>query len=201
MQIPKYLQNYINGKLQKPIDNQYIDNVNPAIGEVYSQIPLSNHKDLEKAVQSAKEAFPFWSNAGIKYRSEILIKLAQLIKENEDFLAQAESLDNGKPIKLAKAVDIPRAYDNIHFFATAIEHFASEAHHMENTAINYTLRRPIGVVGCISPWNLPLYLFTWKIAPALASGNCVIAKPSEVTPLTAYLFPNYVLKPAYPKVF
>ncbi|MCB9227062.1 MAG: aldehyde dehydrogenase [Chitinophagales bacterium] len=199
MQIPKYLQNYINGKLQKPIDNQYIDNVNPAIGEVYSQIPLSNHKDLEKAVQSAKEAFPFWSNAGIKYRSEILIKLAQLIKENEDFLAQAESLDNGKPIKLAKAVDIPRAYDNIHFFATAIEHFASEAHHMENTAINYTLRRPIGVVGCISPWNLPLYLFTWKIAPALASGNCVIAKPSEVTPLTAYLFSELCIKAGLPK--
>lgn len=199
MQLPKYLQNYINGELVKPIDEQYIDNINPAKGEVYSKIPLSNNKDLEKAVASAKEAFPIWSNAGIKYRSKVLLKLAQLIKENEDFLAQAESIDNGKPLTLAKAVDIPRAHDNIHFFATAIEHFASEAHHMEGTAINYTLRRPIGVVGCISPWNLPLYLFTWKIAPALASGNCVIAKPSEVTPMTAYLFSELCIEAGLPK--
>lgn len=199
MQLPKYLKNYINGELVKPTDEQYIDNINPANGTIYSQIPLSNHKDLEKAVESAKTAFPFWSNAGIKYRSEVLLKLAHLIKENEDFLALAESLDNGKPFKLAKTVDIPRAHDNIHFFATAIEHFASEAHHMEGTAINYTLRRPIGVVGCISPWNLPLYLFTWKIAPALASGNCVIAKPSEVTPLTAYLFSELCIQAGLPK--
>jgi aminomuconate-semialdehyde/2-hydroxymuconate-6-semialdehyde dehydrogenase len=96
-------------------------------------------------------------------------------------------MDNGKPVKLATHVDIPRAVSNLKFFATAIQHYASESHYMEGLGVNYTLRKPIGIVGCISPWNLPLYLFTWKIAPALAAGNCVIAKPSEVTPMTAYM--------------
>jgi aminomuconate-semialdehyde/2-hydroxymuconate-6-semialdehyde dehydrogenase len=104
-----------------------------------------------------------------------------------DAFVKAESRDNGKPEKLAAHVDIPRAISNFHFFATAIEHFASESHYMEQVGINFTTRRPIGIVGCISPWNLPLYLFSWKIAPALAAGNCVIAKPSEITPYTAFL--------------
>lgn len=180
--------NYINGQFQSAKSGQTIDNVNPAIGKVYATIPRSNSIDVENAVQAAKKAFPIWSNIGHQKRSAILLKIAALIHERKDELALAESIDNGKPLSLANLIDIPRAHDNIHFFATAIEHFASEAHFMEKTAINYTLRRPIGVVGCISPWNLPLYLFTWKIAPAIAAGNCVVAKPSEVTPMTAYLF-------------
>jgi aminomuconate-semialdehyde/2-hydroxymuconate-6-semialdehyde dehydrogenase len=110
-----------------------------------------------------------------------------LIDENMEALALAETNDNGKPLWLSKQVDIPRASANFRFFATGLMHFAAESHSMEDKSINYTLRQPIGVVGCISPWNLPLYLFTWKIAPALAAGNCVIAKPSEVTPVTAFL--------------
>ena len=110
-----------------------------------------------------------------------------MIDENLEALALAETNDNGKPLWLSKSVDIPRASANFRFFATGIMHFASESHNMEDKAVNYTLRQPIGIVGCISPWNLPLYLFTWKIAPALAAGNCVIAKPSEVTPVTAFL--------------
>jgi aminomuconate-semialdehyde/2-hydroxymuconate-6-semialdehyde dehydrogenase len=142
---------------------------------------------VEAAVQTAKNAFPAWSVTPVEERFKILNRIAEIIDENLDELALAETHDNGKPLWLSKKVDIPRASANFRFFATGIMHFASESHHMEDKAINYTLRQPIGIVGCISPWNLPLYLFTWKIAPALAAGNCVLAKPSEVTPVTAFL--------------
>ena len=190
--------NYIGGKLVEPLSNQYIDNYQPATGAVYSLIPDSDEKDVELAVEAAKNAFFSWSNTPASERSAIMIKIADLIAANLDSLAEAESKDNGKPISLAKAVDIPRAESNIRFFATAIMHFASEAHIMENKAINYTNRKPIGVVGCISPWNLPLYLFTWKIAPAIAAGNCVIAKPSEITPYTAFLFSKICIEAGLP---
>ena len=180
--------NYINGEFIEPVDKGWINNVDPSIGKVYSLIPDSKDKDVEQAVQAAELAFDNWSNSSIDYRSKVLTNIAKLILKNIDELARAESIDNGKPLSLAKKIDIPRAAKNMAFFASAIKHDSAESHQMNNVAINYTLRKPIGVVGCISPWNLPLYLFTWKIAPALAAGNTVIAKPSEVTPMTAYLF-------------
>ena len=183
----KYIKNYINGELVAPFSNQHIDNVDPSRGIVYSQIPDSTSEDVEKAVIAAEKAFPIWSNTPKDERSAILIKIADIIESRLVAFAEAESLDNGKPVSLASHVDIPRAVSNLKFFATAIQHFAAESHYMEGMGVNYTTRKPIGVVGCISPWNLPLYLFTWKIAPALASGNCVIAKPSEVTPMTAFM--------------
>ncbi len=192
------IENYIDGELMPPLNNQYLDNYEPATGKVYSFIPDSASDDIELAVAAAKRAFPLWSTMGIQERSKILLKISSLIENHLTAFAEAESIDNGKPLKLASTVDIPRAVDNFHFFATAIEHFASESHFMENTAINYTLRRPIGIVGCISPWNLPLYLFTWKIAPALAAGNCVIAKPSEITPMTAYLLSKICIEAGLP---
>lgn len=181
------LANFINGKYLAPTDGQYIPNFEPATGLIYSEIPDSTAADVELAVTAAQEAFPIWSRMTGEKRGEILMKLSKGIEARMDEFVAAESRDNGKPVSLAAHVDIPRAVSNFHFFATAIEHFASEAHYMEGEGINYTTRKPIGVVGCISPWNLPLYLFSWKIAPALAAGNCVIAKPSEVTPYTAYL--------------
>ncbi len=180
--------NYINGEFIESVDKGWINNVDPSIGKVYSLIPDSKDKDVEQAVQAAELAFDNWSNSSIDYRSKVLTNIAKLILKNIDDLARAESIDNGKPLSLAKKIDIPRAAKNIAFFASAIKHDSADSHQMNNVAINYTLRKPIGVVGCISPWNLPLYLFTWKIAPALAAGNTVIAKPSEVTPMTAYLF-------------
>ena len=182
------IQNYINGQFVNPIHNEWLNNYNPAKGEVYSQIPNSTIEDVEMAYKSAKSAFKKWSLTSLEERSRILIKISELLEENLQQFAEAESLDNGKPIWLAKAVDIPRAASNFRFFANAITQFASESHEsVGHNAINYTLRQPIGVVGCISPWNLPLYLFSWKIAPAIAAGNCVVAKPSEVTPMTAFL--------------
>ena len=183
----KKLQNYINGKFEPPVSGAYIDNIDPSKGTVYSLIPDSGPQDIGHAVEAAKAAFPIWSGMSLNERSEILVRFSKGIEERMDEFVAAESMDNGKPVSLARQVDIPRAVSNLSFFATAILHFASESHYMEGMGINYTTRKPIGVVGCISPWNLPLYLFTWKIAPALATGNCVIAKPSEITPYTAYL--------------
>jgi len=181
------LKNYIDGGFHAPLQGKYLDNFEPATGKVYAQIPDSDETDLETAVLAAEKAFPLWANLPLNERSAILLKLAKGIEDRMDAFVKAESRDNGKPEKLAAHVDIPRAISNFHFFATAIEHFASESHYMEQVGINFTTRRPIGIVGCISPWNLPLYLFSWKIAPALAAGNCVIAKPSEITPYTAFL--------------
>jgi len=193
------IANYINGALVEPNAKSYLDNINPATGKVYSLCPDSDETDVELAYQAANAAFAEWSNMSSEGRSKILLKLAALMEENIEQLAIAESIDQGKPVWLAKLGEIPRAVQNIHFFATAIEHYASESHSMGSHAINYTLRTPIGVVGCISPWNLPLYLFTWKIAPALAAGNCVVAKPSEVTPMTAYLFSELCIQAGMPK--
>ena len=179
--------NYIGGQFLEPLNGQWLDNVDPSRGKVYSEIPDSGKGDIELAVQAATKAFPVWSSISAMERSAIMLKVSELINERLPELAAAESLDNGKPVKLAQTVDIPRARDNFAFFATAILHEDSHFHDMGTRGFNYTLRQPIGVVGCISPWNLPLYLFTWKIAPALAAGNCVIAKPSEVTPMTAFL--------------
>lgn len=192
------LLNYINGRFAEPQSGKWFDNTDPATQTVYSQIPDSDSRDVDAAVAAAEEAFKTWSVMPVKKRSDILLRLVSLIDANLDQLAEAESLDNGKPVWLAKQVDIPRASANFHFYATAALHLNSETHAMENTAINYTLRQPIGVAGCISPWNLPLYLFTWKIAPALASGNCVVAKPSEITPVTAHLLSELCIKAGLP---
>ena len=194
------IKNYINGQFVNPVSNNWLDNYCPANGKVYGQIPNSSKEDVDMAYKSAKNAFKSWSNTSFEERSSIMLRIATLIEDKLDDLAIAESIDNGKPIWLAQAVDIPRAYSNFRFFANAITQFASESHEsVGQDAINYTLRQPIGVVGCISPWNLPLYLFTWKIAPALASGNCVIAKPSEVTPMTAYLLGEICNEAGLPK--
>jgi aminomuconate-semialdehyde/2-hydroxymuconate-6-semialdehyde dehydrogenase len=181
------LKNFIGGEYIEPTKGEYIDNYEPATGEVYCQIPNSTEEDVLKAVEAAEKAYPIWSGMSTEERSKIMVRLSEGIERRMDEFVAAESRDNGKPLSLAAHVDIPRAVSNFHFFATAITHFAAESHHMQGVGVNYTLRKPIGIVGCISPWNLPLYLFSWKIAPALAAGNCVIAKPSEVTPYTAYL--------------
>ncbi|MEO0627276.1 MAG: aldehyde dehydrogenase [Bacteroidota bacterium] len=191
------VKNYINGELVAPLSGQYLDLYEPATGAVYSQVADSGEADVESAFESAQAAFSSWSESSSSDRSKVLSRIADLIDENLDMLAEAEARDNGKPFWLAKQVDIPRASSNFRFFAHAATQFASESHAMPS-AINYTLRKPLGVVGAISPWNLPLYLFSWKIAPALAVGNTVIAKPSEVTPMTAYLLSKICMEAGLP---
>lgn len=180
------LANFIDGRQVPPESGAYLDNIEPAVGTVCSHVPDSDAADVRRAVEAARRAFPQWSSMPAGDRSQVLLELAGLIEDNLEELARTESIDTGKPITLARTVDIPRAVANFRFFATAILHLESQAHFTDGRAINYTLRQPAGVAGCIAPWNLPLYLFTWKIAPALASGCTVVGKPSEVTPMTAF---------------
>jgi aminomuconate-semialdehyde/2-hydroxymuconate-6-semialdehyde dehydrogenase len=193
------VKNYINGKLVEAVSGQFFDNYDPSEGTPYDITPDSDERDIELAVKAGEKAFPLWSNTPVEERSSIMMKIASLIQRDIGEFARAECVDNGKPLSLAKTVDIPRAIKNFEFFASAIHGFSSESHQMENTAINYTLRSPIGVVGAISPWNLPLYLFTWKIVPALITGNCIVAKPSEITPVTAYLLSEMCIEAGLPK--
>lgn len=193
------IKNYINGELLEPVSEKYFDNFDPAIGEAYGIVPDSDERDVELAVAAAEAAFPAWAATPPDERSRIMFKIAELIKRDLAEFARAECIDNGKPLTLAKTVDIPRAIKNFEFFASAIHGFASESHNIEGEAVNYTLRNPIGIVGAISPWNLPLYLFTWKIAPALITGNCVIAKPSEITPMTAFLLSEACIEAGLPE--
>lgn len=179
------LANLIGGHLRAPRDGTFLDVYEPATGHIFAQCPASSTHDVEDAVAAAKSAAPTWAATSTDERARLLMRLADLIEAEVDSLARLESRDNGKPVALARSVDIPRAVANLRFFAAAITQWSAESHAMAQLAINYTLRQPLGVVACISPWNLPLYLFTWKIAPALATGNTVIAKPSEITPCTA----------------
>lgn len=190
--------NLINGVLQSALGGEWLDNVEPATGAVYGRIARSSADDVEAAVTAARAAFPEWRAWSPAERRAVLHRLADKVAENAALLAEAEARDNGKPVSLATAVDIPRAEQNLRFYASAAEQFASESHTMGDGTVNYTLRKPLGVVGCISPWNLPLYLFTWKIAPALASGNCVVAKPSEVTPMTTFLLGKWAKEVGLP---
>ncbi len=190
--------NYIGGKLTEPASGKFLDNYNPSEGKVYSLVSDSDERDVSEAVKAAKDAFPLWSKMATEERTKILLRIADLIDRDLEKLALAESIDNGKTVKLEKAVDIYRASANIKFYAMGAMHFASEAHVNDGDSVNYTTRMPIGVVGCISPWNLPLYLFTWKIAPALAAGCTVIAKPSELTPMTAFLFSKLCIEAGLP---
>jgi aminomuconate-semialdehyde/2-hydroxymuconate-6-semialdehyde dehydrogenase len=181
------IQNFINGQFIEPVGGRYLDNIEPATGKPYSQVADSDARDVDLAVAAAEKAFPGWSQTSAAERSRILLRIADLIERDLDNLARAESIDTGKPLSLARTLDIPRAASNFRFFATAILHTESEAHITDGVAFNYTLRQPRGIAGLISPWNLPLYLLSWKIAPAIAVGNTAIAKPSELTPTTAYL--------------
>ena len=181
------IKNFVNGEYVEPQSGRYMDNYNPSTGEVYSQQPDSDEVDVAFAIQAAQKSFASWSSLPGAERSQILMRVADIIEERADELAEAESRDQGKPLWLAKKADLPRAVLNFRFFASKILHHQEMSTDMDGAAINYSLRQPLGVAGLISPWNLPLYLLTWKIAPALAVGNTVVCKPSEVTPMTAYL--------------
>ena len=186
------LANLIDGRLQAPANGRYLDVYEPATAALFAYCPDSDAADVAAAVAAAQRAAPGWATTPVEQRAQLLQRLADLIEARLDEFAALESRDSGKPVQLARSLDIPRAVANLRYFAAAIMTWSSEAHATEigatdSAALNYTLRQPLGVVGCISPWNLPLYLFSWKIAPALAAGNTVVAKPSEITPCSAAL--------------
>jgi aminomuconate-semialdehyde/2-hydroxymuconate-6-semialdehyde dehydrogenase len=191
------LSHYINGRAGAPAGDRWLDVFEPATGLKYAECPAGDSSDIDSAVAAARAAFPLWSTLAASERGRWLYRLADALEARLEEFAQAESRDAGKPLALARDVEIPRAVSNLRFFAAAASQFASESHQGE-AGLNITLRQPLGVAGCISPWNLPLYLFTWKIAPALAAGNCVIGKPSEVTPLTAWMLGELAAEIGFP---
>jgi aminomuconate-semialdehyde/2-hydroxymuconate-6-semialdehyde dehydrogenase len=196
------IDNCIDGEIVAPASGEYLDNCEPATSQVYSVTADSDERDVRNAVRAAKFAFPSWSMTPAEERFEIMMRIVSLIERDIDALALAESIDNGKTVSIAKRLDIPRAASNFRFYATAAMHLANESHETTQAggiaALNYTLRQPLGVVGCISPWNLPLYLFTWKVAPAIAAGCTVVAKPSEVTPMTAFILSKLCIEAGLP---
>ena len=189
---------WIDGAPSDPANGRWRDVFDPATGTPFAQVADGDADDVERAVEAARRAFPAWSALPTFERARWLERLADALEAALDDIAHAESRDGGKPLRLARAIEIPRAVSNLRFFAHAATQFASESHHGQ-AGLNYTLRQPLGVVGTISPWNLPLYLFTWKIAPALAAGNTVVAKPSEVTPHTATLLGDIAARIGFPK--
>ncbi|HEY9131740.1 MAG TPA: aldehyde dehydrogenase [Dyella sp.] len=192
------LANLIDGRLEPPRDGHWLDVYEPATGAVFAQCPDSTADDVAAAIAAARRAAPGWAATPADMRSRLLHRLADLVEARLDDFAALESCDSGKPVALARSLDIPRAVSNLRYFAAAVVPWSSQSHAMELGAINYTLRHPLGVVACISPWNLPLYLFTWKIAPALAAGNAVVAKPSEITPCTAALLGELSIEAGFP---
>ncbi|MGC6509328.1 MAG: aldehyde dehydrogenase [Myxococcota bacterium] len=192
------LFNMIGGEQMMPREMRFLENINPATGQRISHIPRSGLSDVDEAVGAAQVAFQVWSKMAPNARADILDKVANRIEERQEEFALAESRDNGKPISLARQVDIPRAIANFRFFAGAVRHDSTGCHMMAD-ALNYTIRKPLGVVGLITPWNLPLYLLSWKAAPALAMGNVVVAKPSEMTPTTASLLAEVFTEVGAPK--
>ena len=192
------IQNYISGKYVDPQSNSKLELHEPATGIVYGQLIDSNSEDVQEAVSSAKNAFPSWSALSLVDRSNYLMAIAEEINNQADNFSKFESRDTGKPLSLARSLDIPRAISNFKFFAEHAKDFKFEWDLISDVSINHVSRSPLGVVCCISPWNLPLYLFTWKIAPALVTGNTVVAKPSEVTPYTAYLLGDVCSKVGLP---
>ncbi len=190
--------NFINGQLVEPAAGEFMENMEPATGQVYGKIPNSDAVDVQAAVEAAKAAWPAWKKTTPQMRAAMLNKLADLMEARQDEFIRAEVVDNGKPVSLAGRVDVPRGIANLRAFAQAACEFGGETFEKE-TSSSYTLRPPIGIVSVISPWNLPLLLFTWKLAPALAAGNCVIAKPSEVTPMTAFMLSELLNEAGFPK--
>jgi aminomuconate-semialdehyde/2-hydroxymuconate-6-semialdehyde dehydrogenase len=189
--------NFVNGALIEPVSGKYFETFEPATGKAYAFVPDSDEKDLDIAIAGAKEAWPAWRDLSSENRAALLNNLADLLEQNAEEFARAEAIDNGKPLLLTRNIDIPRSIANLRAFADAAIKFNGDNFEKDDSK-TYTLRQPIGVVATISPWNFPLMLFTWKFAPALASGNCVIAKPSEVTPMTAYLLSRLVNEAGFP---
>lgn len=177
---------FIDGRYMPSLDGRQFNNINPATNEVIGTVAEGGKEEIDLAVQAARKALNGpWKTITAHDRAAILRKIGDLILERKDELARLESLDTGKPLWLSSSVDIPRAAYNFHFFADYLRSLGTEAYEMDNVALNYSLRRPVGVVGLINPWNLPLLLMTWKLAPCLAAGNTAIMKPAELTPLTA----------------
>lgn len=175
-------ENFIGGRWTAPLKGEYFDNVSPIDGKVFTQAARSYKEDVDLAVEAAHKAFPAWSTSSVASRSNLLLKIADIMEQNLDYLAAVETVDNGKPIRETRAADLPLCIDHFRYFAGVIRSEEGTISEHDATTVSINLHEPIGVVGQIIPWNFPLLMATWKIAPALAAGCCVVVKPAEQTP-------------------
>jgi aminomuconate-semialdehyde/2-hydroxymuconate-6-semialdehyde dehydrogenase len=194
---PSRLSNFINGAWVPPQDGAYLPNLNPATNQLLCEIPASKKADIDAAVKAARAALPAWKALSYEARAEMLDKVADGITRRLEAMARLESEDSGKPLSLARRIDVPRAVSNFRFFAGAVRHDETQCTTMGD-AMNYSRRSPVGVAGLITPWNLPIYLLSWKVAPALAMGNTVVAKPSEITPRSASMLAEIIAEAGVP---
>lgn len=178
---PRY-ENYIGGEWVAPSSGEYFDNISPIDGKAFTQAARGNAKDIDKALDAAWKAFPSWSKTSATYRSNLLLKIAQVIEDNLEYLATVETIDNGKPIRETRNADLPLVVDHFRYFAGVIRAEEGTVSELDDTTVSMQIHEPIGVVGQIIPWNFPLLMATWKLAPALAAGCCVVIKPAEQTP-------------------
>ncbi|HRM11799.1 MAG TPA: aldehyde dehydrogenase family protein, partial [Flavobacterium sp.] len=174
--------NFIGGKFVAPVKGQYFDNVSPVDGQVFTQAARSTQEDIDLALDAAHEAFPAWSTSSATERSNALLKIAQVMEDNFEYLATLETIDNGKPIRESRAADIPYCIDHFRYFAGIIRADEGSISEHDKNTVSIVLHEPIGVVGEIIPWNFPMLMLAWKIAPALAAGCTAVVKPAEQTP-------------------
>ena len=174
--------NFIGGKFVPPVKGEYFDNISPVDGKVFTQAARSTKEDIELALDAAHAAFPAWSKSAATYRSNILLKVAQIIEDNLEYLATVETIDNGKPIRETRAADLPLVVDHFRYFAGVLRAEEGTISEHDEFTVSINLHEPLGVVGQIIPWNFPLLMAAWKIAPALAAGCCTVVKPAEQTP-------------------
>lgn len=182
---PKFKEkydHYINGEWVAPASGEYFDNISPIDGKVFTRAARGNEKDVNKAIDAASKAFQSWSKTAASYRSNLLLKIAQIVEDNLEYLAAVETIDNGKAIRETRAADLPLVADHFRYFAGVIRSEEGTVSEHDETTVSINLHEPIGVVGQIIPWNFPLLMATWKVAPALAAGCTVVVKPAEQTP-------------------
>jgi aldehyde dehydrogenase len=188
---PRY-GNYIGGRWVEPVSGQYFENVTPVTGKVFCEIPRSNAQDVDRALDAAHAARAAWGHTSPTHRANIMIQIAQRMEDNLEMLALAETWDNGKPIRETMAADIPLAIDHWRYFAGCIRAQEGTISEIDHDTVAYHFHEPLGVVGQIIPWNFPILMATWKVAPALAAGNCVVLKPAEQTPASILVWAELV---------
>lgn len=181
-------ENYIGGEWRAPVDGNYFDNTSPIDGGLIARVPKSNSKDIDLAVEAAGKAADAWGKTSATERSNIMFKIAARIEENLEKLALVEAWDNGKAIRETMAADIPLAVDHFRYFGSVIRAEAGQVADIDANTVSMEIHEPLGVVGQIIPWNFPILMATWKMAPALSAGNCVVLKPAEQTPVSILIF-------------
>ena len=180
--------NYIGGEFVPPVDGEYFDNISPVDGQPFTKVARSNEKDIDRALDAAHEAAKGWNKASAADRAAVLNKIADIMEENLEYLARVETIENGKPIRETLNADLPLAVDHYRYFAAAARTEEGTISELDENTVSIQLPEPLGVVGQIIPWNFPLLMAAWKIAPALAAGNCTIVKPAEQTPASIMVF-------------